>query len=89
MGHGLGQNRALKNEPPRKVQKTKETRRFYAKTAGNWLRRQDLNLRPSGYEFKTECFLSYYKVQKVIGNKGLLLCTRFLSLSIIVELFVL
>jgi len=35
MGHGLGQNKARKNEPLQKVQKTEKTRHFYKKTAGN------------------------------------------------------
>jgi len=35
MGQDLGQNRGRENEPPQKVQKAKEIRRFHWKTAGN------------------------------------------------------
>ena len=50
MGQDLGQLKTLKFDGPKKCHKAKETSQDPQILAGFWLRGEDLNLRPPGYE---------------------------------------
>ena len=50
MGQDMGQLKTLKFDGPKKCYKAKETSLDLQIQAGFWLRGEDLNLRPPGYE---------------------------------------
>ena len=88
MGQNLGQLETAKINSCKKCSKHKETGQNLRILACLWLRGEDLNLRPPGYEFISKYFVSFCKVPQSIENTRFLPFYRFVSFGNLEGLFV-